>query len=132
MKGMINQLTQKVYADKLKLFSKKINFELGDEIFHQLLGTAIGTKFAPNYANILTARLKRKLLANNKFNPFLWLLFLDEIFCIWTDGEEKLKEFFEYLNQFHPIIKFTMEISFNKMNFLDGFNFLVYLERVSF
>ena len=91
---MINQLTQKVYANKLKLFSKKMNFELGDEIFHQLLGTATGTKFAPNYANILMARLERKLFANNKFNPFLWLLFLDDIFCIWTDREEKLNEFF--------------------------------------
>ena len=63
--------------------------------------------------------LERKLFANSKFNPFLWLRFLDDIFCIWTDGEENLNEFFEYLNQFHPTIKFTMEKSFKKINYLD-------------
>ena len=65
------------------------------------------------------AGLEQKLFANNKFNPFLWLQFLDDILCIWTDGEEKLNEFFEYLNEFHPTIKFTMEKSFRKINFLD-------------
>ena len=65
------------------------------------------------------AGLERKLFANNKFNPFLWLPFLDDIFCIRRYGEEKLNEFFEYLNEFHPTIKFEMEKSFNKINFLD-------------
>ena len=59
------------------------------------------------------AGLERKLFANNKLNPSLWLRFLDDIFCIWTDREEKLNEFFENLNEFHPTIKF------NKINFLD-------------
>ena len=49
----------------------------------------------------------------------MWLRFLDDIFCIWTDGEEKLNKFFEYLNEFHPTIKFTIEKSFSKINFLD-------------
>ena len=55
---------------------KENYFELGDEIFHQLLGAAIGTKFAPTDANIFMAGLERKLFSNNKFNPFLWLQFL--------------------------------------------------------
>ena len=71
-----------------KIVLKESYFELGDEIFHQLLGITIGTKFAPNYAGIFMAGLERKLFANNKFNPFLRLRFLDEIFCIWTYGEE--------------------------------------------
>ena len=65
-----------------KIVLKENYFELGDEIFHQLLGTAIGTKFAPYYANIFMAELERKLFENNKFTPFLWLRFLDDIFCI--------------------------------------------------
>ena len=44
---------------------------------------------------------------------------LDDISWVWADGEEKLNEFFEYLNELHPTIKFTMEKSFNKINFLD-------------
>ena len=53
-----------------KIVLKENYFELGDEIFHQLLGTAIGTKFVSDYANIFMAGLERKLFANNKFNSF--------------------------------------------------------------
>ena len=49
----------------------------------------------------------------------MWLQFLDDIFCIWRDGEEKLYKFFEYLNEFHPTIKSTSEKLFNKINLLD-------------
>ena len=37
----------------------------------------------------------------------------------WTEGADKLKEFFNYLNEFHPSIKFTMEYSEKEINFLD-------------
>ena len=35
------------------------------------------------------------------------------------EGEEKLNNFFKYLNEFHPTIKFTMENLYEKINFLD-------------
>ena len=41
------------------------------------------------------------------------------IFCIWTDRKKKFNEFFQYLNEFNPTIKFTTEKSFNKITFLD-------------
>ena len=34
---------------------KHIYFELGKDAYHQILGTAIGRKFAPHYANIFMA-----------------------------------------------------------------------------
>lgn len=40
-------------------------------------------------------------------------------FCICTDGEKKLNEFSQYLNEFNPTIKLTMEKSFKKISFLD-------------
>ena len=55
----------------------------------------------------------------NKIQPLLWLRYLNDIFCIWTDGLEKLKEFFSYLNSCHPTIKFTMDYSDTTINFLD-------------
>ena len=65
------------------------------------------------------AGLERKIFENGEFNPLVWLRFLDDIFCLWTEGEEKLNKFFKYLNEFHPTIKFTMEKSYDKINFLD-------------
>ena len=61
---------------------------------HQKLGTAIGTKFAPPYANLFMAGLENKIFSDTNVQPLLWLRYLDDIFCIWTDGLEKLKEFF--------------------------------------
>ena len=63
-------------------------------MYHQKLGTAIDTKFAPPYANLFMAGLENKIFSDTNVQPLLWLRYLDDIFCIWTDGLEKLKEFF--------------------------------------
>ena len=57
MRVFLNERSDKpVSTERLcrsaKIVLKENCFELGDEIFHQLLGTAIGTKFAPYYTNI--------------------------------------------------------------------------------
>ena len=51
----------------------------------------------------------------NGVQPLLWLRFLDDIFMIWDDSEEKLLQFFEEINKFHETIKFT----YNYAVFLD-------------
>ena len=43
--------------------------------------------------------------------PFLWLRYIDDIFMVWTHGNEKLESFIAYLNSIHPTIKFTSERS---------------------
>ena len=65
------------------------------------------------------AGLKNHIFENSGYHPYLWLRFSDEIFCIWTDGLEKLQEFFKFLNAFHPTIKFTMDYSYETINFLN-------------
>ena len=86
-------------------------FELGKDVYHPILGTAIGKKFAPHYPNIFMAGLEEEIFEKSHFQPYLWLRYLDDIFCIWTEGLENLKEFFGFLNNVHPSIKFTMEYS---------------------
>ena len=94
-------------------------FEFGQDVYQEISGTVIGTKFAPPYAKIFMAGLEEEIFKNPKFTPFLWLRYLDDIFCLWTEGVDKLKEFFSYLNEFHPSIRFTVEYSENQINFLD-------------
>ena len=60
MRAYLNERTDKPISTGslyrlAKIVLKEKYFEIGVEIFHHLLGTAIGTKFAPNYANILMA-----------------------------------------------------------------------------
>ena len=49
----------------------------------------------------------------------VWLRYIDDIFFVWTHGENKLDEFLESLNSFHPNLKFTSERSEQEINFLD-------------
>ena len=124
MKEFLNQrgvkdISTKRLRDLATIILKNNIFEIGEEVYHQLLGTAIGTKFAPTYANLFMAGLEKKIFENTNFKPLLWLRYLDDIFCIWTEGLERLQEFYQYLNSFHPTIKFTMEFSKEQINFLD-------------
>ena len=45
--------------------------------------------------------------------------YIDDIFALWTHGEETLKEFIDDLNIAHSTIKFTSEWSYTQIPFLD-------------
>ena len=47
------------------------------------------------------------------------LTYTDDIFFIWTEGEDKLQWFLNRLNNFHPNLKVTHEKSKISVNFLD-------------
>ena len=102
-----------------KIILKHNYLELGQDVYHQILGITIGTKFGLHYANIFMAGLEEEIFSSTEFQPLLWLRYLDDIFCLWTDTIEKLKEFLEFLNAFHASIKFTMDYSPYQINYLD-------------
>ena len=74
-------------------------------------GTAIGAKFAPAYSILFMAKLEEEILSEIELKPYLWWRYIDSIFFLWERGEEKLKNFIEYLNEKHPITKSTAEWS---------------------
>ena len=81
-------------------------FEFDTNVYQLILGTAIGTKFAPPYACIFVDQLETKLLENQNLKPLVWFCYIDDIFFIWTHGEEK---FMAEVNLFSNDIKFTYE-----------------------
>ena len=56
---------------------------------------------------------------NNLLNFLLWWRYIDDVFMIWSHGEEKVNEFVNLLNFSHETIKFNHEVSPSKINFLD-------------
>ena len=73
----------------------------------QNIGTAIGTGIAPSYANLFIHYLESRSLTWAPVKPFIWLRYIDDIFMVWTEGDEKRLEFLENINQFHDTIKFS-------------------------
>ena len=63
--------------------------------------------------------LETKLLESQHLQPLVWLRYTDDIFFIWTHGEESLKKFLDELNGFNQYIKFTYEYSVENIPFLD-------------
>ena len=94
------------------------NLTFNDKHYLQILGTAIGTKTAPSYANSFMGKLEADLIEQSPVKPLTWRRFIDDIFMIWTEGEERLKTFMEYMNSFHDTIKFTFEWSYTQVSFL--------------
>ena len=86
-------------------------FKYEDLKYHQESGFAIGTKFALPYSNLFMAGLEKRIFQNSEFESFLWLeyLNLNEIFCIWTQGFQKLKGLFNCISSPHLTINFTMD-----------------------
>ena len=98
---------------------KNNNFEFDERHFVQKLGTAIGTRMAPSYANIFMDKLERQMISNALIKPHTWWRYIDDIFIIWTEGQESLKDFINYLNGAHRTIKFTSKWSYQEVEFLD-------------
>ena len=79
----------------------------------------MGTKMAPAFANVFMGDFERKALNNSFDKPYIWWRYIDDIFLIWTLGEEKLDKFITNLNSLHQTVKFTSERPTTSIPFLD-------------
>ena len=109
-------------AEILELLGISLNnnaFQFQGKFYKQIWGTAMGQKYAPNYANIFMAEWERQALDKCPKKPLLYLRYLDDIFGIWTHGEAEFNTFWKILNTHQNCIKVTAETSYEEINFLD-------------
>ena len=103
-------------------------FNFNDKSYRQKTGTAMGTKVAPTYANLVMGFHEIKMYEEscrkfgNTFETYLienWKRYLDDCFIIWNQDLNKLQEFKTLLNNIDDHIQFTMESSDKELPFLD-------------
>ena len=95
-------------------------FEFNSKVYQQKSGAAIGTKFAPPYACIYVDEVEQKLLLQMQSEKLLiWLRYIDDIFLIWTHGEQEIFKFLKHLNSFTRNLSFPHEVSKTCIPFLD-------------
>ena len=82
-------------------------------------GYRYGYQTSPAFANLFMGHFEDKFVYSYHLQPFIWKRFIDDIFFVWTYGQEQLDTFVSYLNNCHDTIKFTLEVSCLKINFLD-------------
>ena len=94
-------------------------FNFGSLFFLQVHGIAMGTKLAPNYANLFMANFEESFVFNYPIQPTMYRRFIDDIFFIWQGTPEELDEFTSHLNSVHQTIKFTKTVSTEQITYLD-------------
>jgi hypothetical protein len=97
---------------------KNNNFQFMGENYMQISGTAMGTSFAPEYANLYMGRQEQTFLQKQAKQPLMWVRFIDDIFMIWTGTETELLKFLSDLNG-HGTLKYTWDYSQQSATFLD-------------
>ena len=103
----------------MRLILKENSFQFNGKHYLQTHGIAMGAKMAVAFAVIFMAHIEKELLAASPFKPTLWKRFKDDIFSVWTISEQEINDFVSFANNFHPTIKFTCEMSSERIVFLD-------------
>eukprot|EP00061_Rhincodon_typus_P005733 g25605.t1 len=96
-----------------------IVFTFDNQFFILTHGTATGTRLAPEYANIYMHRFEQSFVATQNLRSMLYTRYIGDIFFLWTQGEESLKQLHSNINKFHPTIRLTMDYSLESVSFLD-------------
>ena len=118
------KVPSKYIARLLEIILQYSVFEFNEKKYQQKVGTSMGTKPAPSYANIFLAnkidrqfwKIAEKYMENGQIPLKFMRRFLDDIFMIFIGTVRQLHLFFEELNQVHPTMKFTMTHTTPKLN----------------
>ena len=114
--------------EAIKIILQNNNFQFGNTHYLQLLGTAMGTKFAPNYATLVLGYLEEKMyddfqeskgLEFRKHIEKKFKRYLDDCFIIWDESWENIRFLHDKLNNLDPNLKFTIEHDKDNIAFLD-------------
>ena len=78
-----------------------------------------GNKGRCCFRKYLHGESRTELLKKSAIKPICWKRYIDDIFSLWGTGREQRTHFIEQANNHHATIKFTGEISEEKVTFLD-------------
>eukprot|EP00061_Rhincodon_typus_P007943 g30119.t1 len=94
-------------------------FTFDNQFFIQTHGTAMGTTFAPQYANIFMHKFKQNLFTVQNLQPMLYTRYINNIVFLWTHDKESLKQLHCDINKFYPTIRLTVDYSSESVSFMD-------------
>ena len=120
LRFMIQSRFTKAFILELAEFVLRNNYCLfGEKMWHQIIGTSMGSIFAPPYACLTIGFLEETkfypTLLPSKFDPVICEKIIEFFFRFMDDGTTLLPEdvdesiFLELLNSMHPSIKYTVE-----------------------
>ena len=113
-------VASKVIVTLVSLILTLNNFVFNDKSYLQVKGCAMGTISAPPCANVFMGKFEESHIYPyiHHFRKF-YLRYIDDLFLIWTGTKQQFEDFICNLNNQHPSIKFSYQISNTSIDFLD-------------
>jgi hypothetical protein len=110
-------------AQLLEFVLKNNWMKFGEEYYHQIQGTAMGTNLAPPYANIFMHSVESQFLTRLppevRANILVFKRYIDDLFGIVLGSRQYTEALLQQFNTIHPKIQITWEISEVSADFLD-------------
>ena len=103
----------------LDFILKHSTFKFMDTHINQILGTSMGTRMAPPYANLFMGKEERTIILTFLLLIYFWKRFIDDIFFIFLGSYSQLKSLTTFINTISPTIKYTLTYSEQTATFLD-------------
>ena len=103
----------------LDFILKHSTFKFMDTHIHQILGTSMGTRMAPPYANLFMGKEERTIILTFLHLIYFWKRFIDDIFFIFLGSHSQLNSLMTFMNTISPTIKYTFIYSKQTVTFLD-------------
>ena len=91
-------------------------FMYKDKYFKQLDGVAMGSPLGPSLANFFLGYLETHMFQNSVYFPKFYCRYVDDIFAVF-DNDTDINNFFDFLNDVHPNLKFTKDEALNNCSF---------------
>lgn len=96
-------------------------FKFDDKFYQQVGGVSMGTRMGPSYACLFVGYIEEQI--DNTYvgkKPELHKRYIDDIFGATSMTQEELCNYIKFVQNFHPAIDFTFEISCESLPFLDA------------
>ncbi|XP_063805763.1 uncharacterized protein LOC134984051 [Pseudophryne corroboree] len=119
--GDLTDLHQKFILDSISFILRHNYFTFLDTFYLQVMGTAMGTRFAPSYANLYMGEVEDQLVWGGDLGADLVLYgrYIDDLFIIWNGDAESASAFVSHLNSNSFNLIFTHTYHPHNINFLD-------------
>ena len=127
LKTVFDQRTSRKPSTDCLIEALRICLYCNNSIFNntnliQTNGTATGAPNSCSYSDLALKPLDEAIFAEaESYYPelFFYGRYRDDCFLLWTGTEERLHQFFNFINTLDERLKFTMEIGGDTLAFLD-------------
>ncbi|XP_075448365.1 uncharacterized protein LOC142490239 [Ascaphus truei] len=120
--NLINKAQRDFILDAILFILEHNYFLFGDDYYLQICGTAMGTRFAPSYANLYMGLWEDTHVWGNAglgAGLVYYGRFIDDLIFIWDGEQEALSEILTAFNDNQMDLRFTFDINKYSINFLD-------------